>query len=317
MKRDSSAAIGLLVVLIVALIVVAIVAVVVLVPWQKASVDENRSVAKTVGVKQMVVSVTANTGLIDVSFGDLGGDLAQLSVKGSGSLNLLTKKAPVVVNLTSTSSVDGMTLNVAANVNVDTVGSAFSFADLRIMMVLDRSVPSHVNAISQAGQISLTAGSGVVLQGVNLQATAGSVAMTLRQGVNLTGNVSMITTTGAVTLNWSDVTAKNGTRLTLGATTGAVDANITQHGDLGGNVTVSAIATTGAVHWTMNISGGSAAHIESASGFDSVNVQKNVGFTGANDNLSSTNFAGAHDHSFAVVLSVNTGSINLDLDYVA
>jgi hypothetical protein len=219
------------------------------------------------------------------------------------------------VNLTSIPSTDGKTLNVQADVGVQTLGSAFQFSDMTIKMVLDRSMPSHVNVLTETGQVSLITGPGVVLRGATLQTTAGAITTTLGEGTNLIGNVSMVTTVGAVKLNWHNVEAKDKTHVTLGTTTGAVQTNITQHSDMKGNVTFSAIATTGSINLAMSISDGNAARVESASGFDNVNAQKKVGFTGSNDLLSSANYLDAQAHRFDIVLSVNTGNINLNLEY--
>ncbi len=193
-KVDSEATVGLFVVLIVALVIAAILAAVVFVPWQTASVDESRHVTKAAGFERMTVSITSTTGQIEVGFGDLADDLAQFSVKGSGRLNLLTSKVAVTVNLTSSSSPDGKTLNIQGVVNMRTLGSSFQFSDLKIMMLLESSIPSHVNAISDAGQVSLTTGPGVMLSGANLQTTTGAITLTLGVGTNLTGNVTMVTT---------------------------------------------------------------------------------------------------------------------------
>ena len=293
MKGNDDAAIGLLAAMVVALIIIAIVAAVVFVPWQTVTLDKNKNVARIAGVEKMIVGITSVTGDVEVSFGDLPDNLVQLSVKGLGHLNLLTSKVPVLINLTSSQSVDGKTLNIQGDVKVETQGSGFSFSDLTIKMVLDRSIPSQVNVLTDTGRVSLTAGSGTVLNGANLQTTAGAITIMLGEGANLTGNVSAITTVGAVTLNW----------------------HIFQQNDMKGNVTYSTVSTTGSISLAMDISNGNAARVDSASGFDNVNVQKNVGFTGSSNELSSSNYLDAQAHRFDIVLSVNTGSINLNLQY--
>ncbi len=315
MKGNDDAAIGLLAAMVVALIIIAIVAAVVFVPWQTVTLDKNKNVARIAGVEKMIVGITSVTGDVEVSFGDLPDNLVQLSVKGLGHLNLLTSKVPVLINLTSSQSVDGKTLNIQGDVKVETQGSGFSFSDLTIKMVLDRSIPSQVNVLTDTGRVSLTAGSGTVLNGANLQTTAGAITIMLGEGANLTGNVSAITTVGAVTLNWHNVQVKEMTHVTLGAATGAVEANIFQQNDMKGNVTYSTVSTTGSISLAMDISNGNAARVDSASGFDNVNVQKNVGFTGSSNELSSSNYLDAQAHRFDIVLSVNTGSINLNLQY--
>ncbi len=118
-------------------------------------------------------------------------------------------------------------------------------------------------------------------------------------------------------LNWHDVEAKEKTHVTMGSSTDLVVANITQHANMKGNVTFSTVATTGAINLAMDIIDGNSAKVESASGFNNVNVQKKVGFTGTNDLLSSSNYPDAQAHRFDIVLSVNTGDIDLSLEYVA
>jgi len=311
---DRNAAIGLFAVLVVALIIVAVVAVM-FIPWKAISIDEKRNVAKIPGIEQMIVTIASTAGHVDVSFGDLSDDLAQFSVEGAEHVTLFTENAQYNLNFSASPSIDGKTMNIQADVWFDNLGIGLPFSNLTTRIVLDRSIPSYIGVQSTTGLVSLTTSSGVTLNGAYLQATTGGVTMTLAEGTNLTGHVSLITTTGAVALNWNSVVAMGATQLTLDATTGAVEANVTQHVDLGGNVTFSAITTTGVVSWTMNISDGNAARIQSASGFDNVNVQRNVGFTGSNNDLSSANYPNTQGHKFDIGLSVNTGSINLNLQY--
>lgn len=94
------------------MIIIAIVVAAELVPRQTVTLDKNKSVARTAGIEKMTVGMTSTTGNVEVSFGDLPNDLVQLNVKGSGHLNLLTNEVPVIINLTSSLSVDGKTLNV-------------------------------------------------------------------------------------------------------------------------------------------------------------------------------------------------------------
>jgi DUF4097 and DUF4098 domain-containing protein YvlB len=246
-----------------------------------------------------------------VIFRDLpGNQRAATNVSATGWRGIFGTDHPLA--LAFSENLVGSTLEYS--VNVSRAGGASIFNNLNVVcdVYVAPSVNLDIVVNTGTGSITMDADRNVTLTNLNLQATTGTVSATLREGVTISGDFSLETTTGRAQLTWLNAKVSGRVPINVKATTGSVDVNVTQAKQLGGNVTLNSETTTGGVTFAMDLQNDVAARIYASTVIGRVSVNQQ-GFSGNSAPLQSNNYPAGSN--FEVTLGATTGGININANF--
>jgi hypothetical protein len=315
MRRDGITFVATLAILIVILVVVATVAVVLFLPVRTITVDEQRTISAMTEINTINLDSNVDIGTIEISFTDLSPYLVVLSVQGTGKLSMVSNQNPLQVVLTY--AIDGETLNAHAAVTLDPVTTGYTFMEMKTSLLISKGVLTNLNAQAKVGDMKLLAQGGALLGNLSIETTTGYATASIGSGAVLKGSVSVETTTGLSTLNWNNVDLRQNSNIWLKTTTGGITANLTQTAPMTGNLSLGAEATAGQITLNLDIRGQNSGRVASQTNVGSIEVVKKTGFTGSNSLLSSSNYADPSAHWSDINLTTSTGTIKLNLSYLA
>jgi hypothetical protein len=278
-------------------------------PFNSVNLSQTNSVAAEAGVNRLSVNFQADIAEVNIIPHRLDGNLVFLNVSTTGSTGIFGSTNPVRVIFTNATAND----TAIVTASVSRVNGPFSF-NLHVTcdLYIDPSANLSLAASSTVGKIAMDAETPMTLESLNLEATTGSVAVTLGRGVIIAGDTSVKTTTGSVQLSMDRVDVTRNVTVNAQSTTGSVAVDVTERQQFGGNVTLNAQTTTGSVNLAMTISDNVGARVESHTNFGSItpNVQH---FSGNQSPIESSNYPAGNN--FLVNLSTSTGSIHIDATY--
>jgi hypothetical protein len=306
-KPISTLAIILIVLIASAVVIVAIA----FLPIRAVDKSESRDVPYQTGVDTLNLNFNADVALVNVAFEDLSGKLVTLDVSATGRVGVFGSLD--VFDLAFDDTTDGDVLTVNSEVNIV---SRYSWSlNVTCVILIDRSMKASLDVKTSTGGIILDTQAGVVLDSLSLEATTGGVEARLVEDVRIAGDVSLVTITGGVRLSWDNVIVTKNVLVNAITTTGGVDVDINQDEELVGNITLRAEATTGGVDLTMVIQDDVGAKIESSVTTGGIDIDRQVGFSGAQSLLQSDNYPA--NTNFDVTLKTVTGGIDIDAEYTS
>jgi hypothetical protein len=97
------------------------------------------------------------------------------------------------------------------------------------------------------------------------------------------------------------------------ATTGGIEMSFKQHEIVTGNITVNAEVVTGVIIFLVDVKGELGAKIASSVDTGGIDVNRQVGFSGTDALLQSTNYP--DEYFFEATLETSTGGISIDAKY--
>lgn len=304
----------LAIVLIVLLASAAIIVALAFMPVRAVDISESRSVPYQADVDTINLDFTADIGRVNLAFEDLVGKLVTLNVSVTGRVGVFGSTD--VLHLTFDNTTDSNVLTVAADVDIGDGGWPwYSWLRVTCDLLIDPSMKASLDVKTSVGGIVLDTQAGVVLNSLNLEATTGGVEANLVEDVEVVGDISIKTTTGAVKVFWDDVIITNDVQVNAITTTGGADVSVRQHEELPGTIALRAEATTGGVDFAVDIHGDVGAKIESSVTTGGIDIDRQVGFGGTESLLQSENYPAGGN--FVVDLKTTTGGIDIDAKYTS
>ncbi|MDH5448679.1 MAG: zinc-ribbon domain-containing protein [Candidatus Bathyarchaeota archaeon] len=321
-RRKGIRPINTLAIILIALIVAAVViTTIALAPVRTVGpVTKRMSAPYKSDVNTLNLNLTADVARVDIVFENLSDEWQSpsiiLNVSATarvgvfGSSDFLERYMPVWQNTTV-----GDVLAVTVKQEVDNVHWPwYSSLNVTFLIRIDPSMNTSLNIKTSIGGVVLgTQETGVVLNSLSLEATTGGVEANLVGPAIVAGDVSLKTTTGGVKLSWNNVIVVNDIEVNGTTVTGGVEMNVKQHGNLLGNITLKAEAITGGVDFAVDIKGDIGAKIESSVTTGGIDVDRQVGFSGTEISLQSSNYPASYN--FDVTLKTTTGGIDIDAKY--
>ena len=301
----------LAVIVLIAILVIAVIGVAIaFVPFQPVSFHQSNE-AVSGNVDSLRIVVDADVANVNVILKDLpGNQRASVNVSATGWRGIFGTDHPLALGFNEDTR--NSTLTYFVNVSRSEGWTIFNTLNIVCDVLIDPSVKLDITVRTETGSITMNADREATLQNLNLQATTGSVEAIVNEGVVVSGGFSIQTTTGSVRLHWDEVEISRSIPVTVIATTGSAEVNITQRRQLAGNVTLKAQTTTGGVNFAMNIQNDVAARISASTVIGGINVQQS-GFDGNQAPLQSSNYPTRSN--FIVTLSATTGGIDINASY--
>lgn len=222
--------------------------------------------------------VLVSTDLIHISYGLFGTDKF---VNGSIEVNVATANWPWYSSINSTCNLQ-----------------------------IDPSIRTSLNMKTEKGKIITYTKPEIVLDSLNLETNDGEIQVSLAETTVLAGDISLIASTGNVTVSWNNVTVPEGVLSNVEATAEKVNLNLSQDQQLLGNATLKANATADDIGLHLTIYGIVSARIESNTTAGVVNVERQNGFSRTDALLQSDNFPS--NSSLDIALFTTSGAINID-----
>jgi hypothetical protein len=287
-----------------------VVVVVAFLPYRQVSFSQSNE-ASAGNVDSLRLAVSAEIANVNIILRDLpGNQRAATNISARGWRGIFGTDRPL--SLAFDEDRNGSTLTYTVNVSKAEGWSVFNLLDVACDIYVDPSVNLTVAINTSTGSITMNADRAATFQHLVLQTTTGNVEVGLKEGVTITGEVSLEATTGSVHLLWDEAEVAGNIPVNLMATTGSVEANINQSRQLAGNVTLNAEATTGSVNLALDIQSDVGARISAGTALGGVNV-KQEGFSGNEAPLQSNNYPSGNN--FDVTLRAITGSVNINVFY--
>jgi len=278
-------------------------------PIRSVGLQETHNVPLGAGVQAVTVDLSIGVGDVNVTFRDLDGDAVSLNFSASGYCGLISPQIPVIsVQQEQISNV----LSVTSEVNTSFLNNWWSLAFLKVNcdLIVDPSLNATINVGTGTGRISFETRSGVVLDSLTLETMTGAVEASFVEGTKITGDISIKTTTGAVSFSWQNVIVERDIAVNLRSTTGTASINIAQDERLQKKVDLGVEVTTGAINLALTIDGDVSGKITSSTTLGLIDVQRNDGFFGSSVHLQSNNYPS--DARFDINLQTTTGGISIN-----
>ena len=301
----------LAIVLITLFVSAAVIVAIAFLPIRTVDITESRDAPYQTGVDTLDLDFTADVAQVNVAFEDLSGKLVTLDVSVTGRVGVFGSLD--VLDLTFDSTTDGNVLTVTSEVDII---SRYSWSlNVTCDILIDPSMKASLDVKTSTGGIILNTQAGVVLDSLSLEATTGGVEAKLVENIRIDGDISLMTTTGSVKLSWDNVIVTKNFLVNAITTTGGVDVDINQDEELAGNITLRAEAITGGVDLAIAIQDDVGAKIESSVTTGGIDIDRQVGFSGAESSLQSDNYPA--NTNFDVTLKTITGGIDIDAEYTS
>lgn len=310
-SRDRRALAGFIIAVIVVIIVVVALLALIIVPFREASIDEARQAPLVEGVESLNLTIEMDRGSVEVRFIDNATNAVAMSVRGTERSGLLGPGEQA--NVTWADSSSGNEQVVTASVRLGNNQGLFFTSNINCTVLIAKQLRTALTVTNGLGAVEVVADDGVVLTSADIRASTGGARLVMGANATLDGPLTMETSLGGIDLEWTDAVATDAARFALRATTGGINVDIFQYEPLGESVTVNATSNLGGINLAMDLRGNNSARVQSSAQLGGVNVERQDGFEGTNEDLSSQNYPDAH--AFEAVCHAETGGVNLDLRY--
>ena len=247
---------------------------------------------------------------VNIFFKNLPGNMAMLNVTADGGVGILDDPNRAL-NVTFDHTATNNSVAVIARVSQTSRWTLLHSLNVKCDIYIDPSANLTLQVRSSIGGIMMDADTKVSLQRIDIEASIGSVEVSLSKGAVAAGSISLRTTTGSVQFKMDKADVSGNVSVNLRSTTGAVNLDLAA-AQLSGNATVNARTTTGSVNLHMAIDGDVGARIESDAdlGRITLDVQR---FSGNQSPIQSNNYPAGSN--FLVNLRTNTGGISINAAY--
>ncbi|MFW9906885.1 MAG: hypothetical protein ACFFFH_21450, partial [Candidatus Thorarchaeota archaeon] len=130
----------------------------------------------------------------------------------------------------------------------------------------------------------------------------------------INGDILCTTITGGIEFSWDNLMVEKEVEINSIATTGGIEMSFKQHKMVIGNITVNVEVVTGGINFLVDAKGDLGVKITSSVNTGGIDVNRQVGFSGAGALLQSTNYPTGYN--FEVTLETSTGGISIDAKYI-
>jgi hypothetical protein len=289
-------------------VVVLAFAAVLFLPVKAVNFDETKSVSSSAGVNKLSLKLNADVGEVRVSYANLSGQALNLHVTAKGSVGFLMDPNTISLDFVQSTSSDTALVNASVNVKDRLLGA--SNLNLRCDVKIDNSMRSKLDLSTSAGSVLVNSTNATAFDKVSLSAKTGAVTLKINPGVSLNGDITLSTNVGASILDWQNPQVSQDIKVVASTKTGRVELQLNQTTSMNRTVTLNGTATTGGVALNIGIRGNVSASIDSKTELGGVHVGSKVGFVGADNALTSTNYPSAGN--FAVSLRTNVGGVEVN-----
>lgn len=290
--RRRDAALSALAIMVVVIIVLAILAIPFLfLQYRTVNVREEQTIPFPEGAERINLTVTATVGHLKVEFVDLVDNAVRIIAEVKGQAGFFGAASPMRLFVAAENDTARGGSNISASVHFDTYAPwpYYSLSDRYFTVQVDKSLRADLNLSVMTGGVVLTTASGVVLDGLRLSATNDGAVVSLNNGTALAGNVTIKTATGGTTLRWNNVTVQGDRTISLGESSGLIDARFDQVVPLGSNVTLISKDTVGETRVVFVLAGDVSALVVANGGIGGVELVPLQGFSGTAKSFLSDN----------------------------
>jgi len=297
-------------IILIAIVVVAvIVSAIILAPLHPVNFNQTNQINQP-NINTLNLNFQADVAEVNVIAQNLTGRTILINTSATGSTGIFGSTNPIQVTFSNETASNTLTVTSTVN-NIDR--SLFS-RNLKVTctIFINPSVHLNLNITTETGQITLTAAEPATFESLNLKSTTGMVQANIESGTVIAGDISLKTTTGAVSFRINQANVQGNDTFNLQTTTGSVDMSITENRTLSGNVQVNATTTTGAVNLAMQIDNGVGARIESQTQIGEIKTNLN-NFSGNKSPIQSNNYPA--ESNFLINLRTSLGGIYINAAY--
>lgn len=286
------AALSALTIIVVIIVVLALLAIPFLfLQYRTVEIQEERSVPLPTGAERINLTVTATVGHLKVEFVDLADSAVRVVAEVKGKSGFFGEASPLRLSIAAANDTALGGKNISASVNFDTYAPwpYYSLSDRYFTVQLDKSLRADLNLSVMTGGVVLTTTSGVVLEGLRLTATNDGAVVSLNNGTVLAGNMNIRTATGGTMLRWNNVTVQGDRIVSLGESSGLINARFDQFVPLGSNITLMSKDTVGEMRISFILVGNVSANVVCNGGIGGVELLPLRGFNGTARSFHSDN----------------------------
>jgi hypothetical protein len=284
------------------------------IPAKTVNFNQSDSAPAVSGVN--VVALNFDADVADVHIvPTLVDNLVQVDTSATGSMSLFGSNSdPVKITFTNQTSGDTLTVNYKVS-RVETWPVSFGL-NVNCTIYVNPSVTLDLKVGTSVGKITLgSSDQPIIYRALDLQSKTGEVDASFNSNTQLTGNVSLHTTTGDVHFSSENAQlSADATKIGLETTTGSIDVHITQSSQqqIANDVVGNVESTTGGVNLYMDISGDVAAQVTSHNSVGGIYLDV-TNFNGDESPIASSNYPAARN--YFVDLETTTGSIHIKAAY--
>jgi hypothetical protein len=301
----SALAIGLVVIVVLALLSIPFL----FLQYRTIDVREEQNIPLPSGVERITLNVTATVGHLKIEFADLPDSAMKVVAEVRGHAGFFGGASPLRLDISTGNDIARGGDNISAVVHFDTYAPwpYYSLSDQDYTVKINQSLRADLNLSVMTGGVALTTSPGVVLEGLRLNATNDGAVISLNNGTVLAGDMKIRTATGGTMLRWNNVTVEGDRTVSLGESSGRIDARFDQFVPLGANVTVIGKDTAGEMRVAFIIAGDVSANVVVNGGIGGVELVPVTGFSGTARSFLSDNHPATN--SFDAQLNNTIGGI--------
>ncbi len=312
-RRNDRAVIGIFASVLILVFLLILAAVLFIIPFRSADTDETRAATLPSDVSELDLNLKVDAGDVTIRFVDNSSVAAALHVQGVQRSGLLWTPKPV--NISWEESVAGDALTINASVHLEPQVGFFNTNDMRCQLDIAQQLRTSLNVDNSFGGIDIATVSGVNLTQLDVRTSLGKAELAMVADTVLSGPMTLETSLGSLELAWNDVITTETTNVSLKTSAGAVNADITQHRLLDGNLSLAINTSLGSVDLALDVSGGTSARILSTVSLGEVKVQQQSGFDGNGSDMRSSNYA--QPSNIEVSCAAGAGSVEIKAKYAA
>lgn len=278
-------------------------------PYQEVTFNRSNQ-ASAANIDAFRLDLNADIANVNVMLRDLpGNQRAVINTTATGQHGIFGSDQPLALSFD-----EKATDSLIWKVNISRAGDWPIFDPLQVAcdVYIDPAVILAIEVTTSTGSITLNADNEAHFQSIQLRANTGSIQANINSNVNISGAFLVQATTGSVQIIWDNPEVSLQTPVSISASTGSVDVNVTQTKPMNGNLTFTAIASTGSVNFAINIQNEIAARISAKTMLGSTSV-KQQGFSGNQTPIQSNNYP--TKNNIDVFLTTSLGSISIDANY--
>jgi hypothetical protein len=312
-----SAALSVVAIIVVVIVVVALLAIPFLfLKYRTVDVREEQTIPLSAGEERIILNVSATVGHLNIKFADLVDSAVRVVAEVRGQAGFFGEASPLRLSIDAENdtALGGNSINASVRFDTYAPWPYYSLSERIFTVEIDNSLRADLNLSVMTGGVVLTTNPGTVLDGLRLSATNDGAVVSLNNGTVLAGDMNIRTATGGSMLRWNNVTVQGDHTVTLGESSGPIDARFDQVVPMGSNMTVLSKDTSGEIRVAFILAGDVSAQVVTNGGIGGVDLVPLQGFSGTAKSFLSANHPAPA--SFAARLNDTIGGIIVEGSWV-
>ncbi len=283
----SAMAIGVIIIVVLALLAIPFL----FLQYRTVEVREEQTISLAEGADSIGLNVTATVGHLKVVFVEMVDDAVRIVAEVRGHAGFFGEASPLRLDITAENNTASGGRDLNATVHFDTYAPwpHYSLSDRFFTVEINKDLRADLNLSVGTGGVVLTTTPGVVLDGLRLSATNDGAIVSLNNGTVLAGDMKIRTATGGTMLRWNNVTVQGDRTISLGESSGRIDAQFDQTIPMGSNITLISKDTAGENRVAFILAGDVSANVVVNGGIGGVELVPISGFGGTAKSFLSNN----------------------------